>query len=63
MKVHEIIKKYIEEKGIKQNYICEKTGIAENTLSIILNGKRKLSADEFELIIKALEIDPNEILG
>lgn len=59
MKVYEKIKKYMEENGIKQNYVSEKTGIPENTLSSTLNGKRKLSADEFFSIILALGIDPS----
>lgn len=62
MKVYEKIKTYIEENGIKQNYLSEKTGIPENTLSIILNGKRRLSADEFVSIILVLGVDPNYFL-
>ena len=40
MKVYQKVSQYIIENGIKQKFISEKTGIAENTLSMILNGKR-----------------------
>ncbi len=59
MKVYQKISKYIEEHGIKQKYISEKTGIQENVLSMILNGQRKLTADEFIEIIIALKVEPN----
>lgn len=59
MRIYEKIKKYMEEKGIKQNYISEKTLIPENILSMIFNGKRKLLADEMALIILALGVDAN----
>lgn len=62
MRVYEKIKKYMEDNGIKQNYVSEKSGIPENTLSMILNGKRKLDADEAVLIFKALGTTPNDII-
>lgn len=62
MRVYEKIKKYMEENGVKQNYLSKKSGIPENTLSMILNGKRKLYADEMVLIIDALNATPNEII-
>lgn len=62
MRVYEKIKKYMEDNGIKQNYVSEKSGIPENTLSMILNGKRNLSADESILIFKALGVTPNDII-
>lgn len=63
MKMYEKLKKYMEDKGIKQNYISEKTLIPENTLSMIFNGKRKLSADEFEAIVLALNANPSVFIN
>lgn len=62
MKVYERVNKYLKENGIKQNFLSEKTGIPENTLSMILNGKIKLDADKFVEIITALGVDPNEFI-
>lgn len=59
MKIYQKISLYISENGIKQKFISDKTGIAENTLSMILNGKRKMDADEFVEIILALGVDAN----
>ena len=63
MKVYQKVSKYIIENGIKQKFISEKTGIAENTLSMILNGKRKMDADEFVEIIIALGVDANYFIS
>lgn len=50
-----IIKKYITEKGIKQTYIAEKTGISSQVINAILNGNRKIEANEYFEICKALD--------
>lgn len=63
MKVYQKINQYISENGIKQKYISEKCGIAENVLSMILNGKRKLDADEFVEIILVLGVEPNYFIN
>lgn len=63
MKMYEKIKKYMDANGIKQNYVADKTGIPENTLSMIFTGKRKLYADEFVSIILVLGVDPNCIIN
>lgn len=59
MKIYQKISLYINENGIKQRFISDKTGISENILSMILNGKRKMDADEFVEIILALGVDAN----
>lgn len=48
--------------GIKQAIICEKTGIRSDAMSAMLNKKRKMTADEFELICKALDKSPNDFM-
>ncbi len=62
MRVYERLNNYIKSKGLKQKFISNKTGIPENTLSMILNGKCNLSADNLVDIIIALKIDPNDII-
>ena len=59
MKIYQKISKYIVDNGIKQKFIAEKTGIPENVLSMMLNGKRRIEADEFIEIILALNVDAN----
>lgn len=41
------MKNFFEEHGIKQKYIARKTGITERTLSLIMNGKRKCTLEEY----------------
>lgn len=50
------IKEYLDNKGIRYSFVSEKTGIPMNILSPTLNGKRKMSAEEFILICKALNV-------
>ena len=61
MKIYERLNKYLKDNGIKQSFVSEKSGIPENTLSMILNGKIKLDADRLEDILLALNISANEI--
>lgn len=44
------IKEYLDENGIKYSYLSEKTGMPMNILSPTLNGKRKMSAEEYFMI-------------
>ena len=62
MTVQSRISEYIREMGIKQGTICEKTGIRTDAMSAMLNGKRKMTADEFELICKAIQKQPNDFM-
>lgn len=50
----ENLKHYLDKKGIKYTYIAKKTNISMNLLSPTLNGKRKLTAEEFFLICEAI---------
>lgn len=62
MVVQQRVADYVKEMGIKQTTICEKTGIRIDTMSAMLNGKRKMSADEFEKICIALNKAPNDFM-
>lgn len=56
------LRDYIREHGYKQKVISEKTGISENALSNILDGKRKCEVNEFFLICKAINATPDEFI-
>lgn len=55
------IKNYLEENGIKQTFISDKTGIPLTTLNQILNGNRKILAEEYFSICEVLHINANYI--
>ncbi len=50
------IANYLKENGIKQSYLCEKTGLTKHCISFALNNKRKLSVDEYVKICIALNV-------
>ena len=41
MEVNEKIKQYLDEHGISQAFLVNKTGIAQEKISNMINGKRK----------------------
>ena len=59
MSINERLNDYVDKNGIKQSFIAQKTGISPDTISKILNGNRRIMADEFLDICTALNIDPN----
>ena len=62
MNVGKTIKEYLEENGISQVFISRVTGIDQVKLNLALNGNRKLTFPEYELICGALKVDTNKFL-
>lgn len=58
MKVHERIRHYIDDKGLKMNHVAEKANVELKRFYRIVNGASTMSADEFEAICKALDVEP-----
>jgi DNA-binding Xre family transcriptional regulator len=58
MSINEKLKAIVDERGIKQSYLCQKTGMSADCISRILNSTRKITADEFLNLCDVLEIDP-----
>ena len=56
------IKYYLEEKGITQTFVSQKTGIPLPKLNMALQGKRRLQLDEYALICGALEVNTDRFL-
>lgn len=54
--VREAIAKYLEDNGIKQNYLATKINMSPVTLNTILNGKRKIDIEEHAKICDALNV-------
>lgn len=53
----ERIKCYILDIGLKQTVVAERANIPQNTLSAMLNDKRKITAEEYFAICKALGVN------
>ena len=56
------IKAYLDERGISQVFLSEKSGIPAAKLSLALNGKRKLTFDEYEAICYVLGVGVDTFL-
>lgn len=50
------IKKYLEDNGIKQIFVSEKTGIPASILNMMLNDNRKIEANEYMRICDAIGV-------
>ena len=56
--IYEQIRKHLKNNGISQRFLSEKSGVSEQVMSAILNGRRKIIIEEYFNICAALEIDP-----
>ena len=54
--IGKLIKEYLQDKGIKQNYVAERAGITDNAMSDICNGKRDIGCIEYYKICKVLGV-------
>lgn len=56
------IKSYLDENGISQTFLSKKTGIELPKLNLALNGGRRLTLLEYELICGALNVNTDKFL-
>lgn len=56
------IKKYLEENGVSQTFISKKTGIELPKLNLALNGNRKFTFSEYEMVCWALGVNTDKFL-
>lgn len=52
------LRNYIEQNGLRLNFIAEKSGIQEKKFYRLINGKQTMSVEEYEQICKGLSVDP-----
>ena len=58
MQVYEKVRSYIMERGVKQKEVAQRCNIPASTFSAMLNGKRKMYAEDLRAICYALEVSP-----
>lgn len=61
MTVNERIKAAIEDSGLKQTYIAKNMGVSEPVLSSIINGKRKVSVEDFFALCNVLKMPAEQL--
>ena len=57
MDIIDFLNNYFKEKRITQKQIESMTGISQDKVSLVLNRKRKLTADELIKIIIVFDLD------
>ncbi len=62
MKPYQHIRKYIEDRGLKFGYVAKEAGYSKQTLSAMLNGKRKIYIDDVIKLCKVLGAQPNDLI-
>ena len=56
MEVYKAVREYLEENGIKQKFVAEKVGFNVKTFNAMMNGHRKMYADDLAAICIALNV-------
>lgn len=56
---YKILKKEIDDRGIKNKFIANKIGVSPSYLSQVLNGSKKLSTDVAIKVIQVLDLPLN----
>lgn len=60
--VCERMRTYVNEKGISQKLMAENMGESEARVSMMLNGKRKMTVDDYVRACKAIAVSPTKFL-
>lgn len=58
MEMHQRIRNYIQNKGLKFNYVAEKSDINPKRFYRLMSGDSPLGIDEYEKICAGLEVEP-----
>ena len=58
MQVYEKVKQYLEERGIRQSFVAQKCNFSLSTFNAMMNGHRKMYAEDLRLICYALNVSP-----
>ena len=56
------IKEYLDSHGITQAWLSKKTGLCIRKLNAALNGKRRITLEEYEGICWALDVPADKFL-
>lgn len=57
--IKERIAAYVEEKGLKQIYISQRTGLSPQAVSSLLRGERNLDVEEYAKLCDVLGVPYN----
>jgi transcriptional regulator with XRE-family HTH domain len=56
MAIAPAIRDYLQDHGIKQTFIAEKCGWSKQKTSCIINGKSKITAEDYQALCKCIGV-------
>jgi transcriptional regulator with XRE-family HTH domain len=56
--VYKKVRQYLEDHGIRQNFVARKINISASTFNAIMTGQRRMFADELRTICEVLNVTP-----
>lgn len=62
MNIGQKLKAYLAEHKISQVWLCEQTGISPSRMSLLMNGKRRMTFDDYVTICYVLNIAPGTFI-
>lgn len=62
-KIYERLRMYVDDQNICRKTMALNMGVSESKLSLMLNGKRKMTVDEFVTACKAISVSPVRFLN
>lgn len=62
MEVAQKVGLFLKNAGIPQSYISQRTGIQQSKLTLALQGKRRLTFEEYEAICRVLGVQMETFL-
>ena len=60
--IHERMKAYITEQNINQKLMAENMDVSETKLSMMLNGKRRMTIEDYIKACKAISVSPTKFI-
>lgn len=55
------IRRIMEEKGLKQKYVAERSGFTAQEFSNMMNGRKSINIQYIRCICAALDVNPNDL--
>ena len=56
------LREYVDANGLSQRVIASNMGCTESQVSCLLNGKRRLTVEDYLLFCRAICVSPNRFL-
>ena len=56
------LRQYIDGQGLSRKLIAANMNVSESKLSLMLNGKRRITVDEYFDLCKAMAVDPRKFI-